>query len=148
MICKHWNKKKLTTLVCAGMMARTLLPCGTVSADEVKIDKVYEDGTSLPAGAEWVNVLKENDGIALLNSGDTLVLDFGNSDTWYKSFYGSYSNASDTISNYHLVLKSGSIYRVYGGFSSNGAVTKNTVTISGGTLVRWMSATGWNTMSR
>ena len=126
---KDWNKKKLTALVCAGLMAGTLLPCGIVSAENVILNKVFTDGADLPAGAKWID---SNNGIALDKAGDTLVLDFANE--WNKGFYGGYSAGSDTISNYHVVFNSGITDWIYGGYATNGDTKNNTVTMSGGTV--------------
>ena len=102
-------------------MAGTLLPCGMANAANVTFDTIVDNSTDPPAaGAKWVYA---KNGIALVNSGDTLVLDFGNPNKWHKGFYGGYSDASDTISNYHLLLKSGQVDYVYGGFSEEGSIT-------------------------
>ena len=154
MIYKHWNKKKLTALVCAGLMAGTLLPCGIVSAMDVEIKNKVADGDSLPYLAKWVDFGNYYDSIALKNSMDTLVLDLGNN-TWDKYFFGGYSGEADAISNYRLVLKSGSVGGLRGGCSNcNGVVTENTVTISGGTVsgqvyggYSWMGRAEKNTVN-
>ena len=94
---KDWNKKKLTALVCAGLMAGTLLPCEIVSAKDVEIKAKVDDGAYLPSGAKWVVPWgAPKDGIALVNSGDTLVLDFENSNEWDKYFCGVFGSISIT----------------------------------------------------
>ena len=132
---KDWNKKKLTALVCAGLMAGTLLPCGTVSADSVTIT---DASGSLPSGAKTIGFDPMGyygmGSITLENSGDILVLDF--SGTSYKSFLGGFADEETAISNYQVSLRNGIVDGyVYGGYSY-GAATDNTVKISGDSTVK------------
>ena len=141
MICKDWNKKKLTALVCAGIMAGMLFPCAWVEAKSAPKpvtfddnDATVTDGEAFDKKLQWISRLYyPNVGIALSENATQLVIDFnGEKD---KDFYGGCKDTDDTITGYAVTLKHGTVGSVYGACSyGKGTVTGNTVTISDGTV--------------
>ncbi len=55
----------------------------------------------------------------------------------YSYVYGGYAAGTEAAKNNKVFIKSGVMEYVYGGRSASGAVTGNSVIISGGTVCRW-----------
>ena len=138
MCYKKWNKKKLTAIVCVGLMAGTLLPCGWAEAGEVTFDDDQNGvtpGGSFGEGVDlrWVKYLSDNDGIALANNAKHLIISFNG--TKNKYFFGGFDDSNDILlTGYGVTLEKGTIDLLYGAYSIKGSANENVVTISGGTV--------------